>query len=210
MTNQTLLEEIINSSLHFIGLGLSIAGLVILLILSENAWETVSFSIYGSALIFLYLASTLYHSVPSINKNKEASKLKYYLKLIDHSAIFILIAGSYTPFVLTALRGAWGWSIFGVVWGLALFGIIFKAVFKDKFMILSTIIYILMGWLILIAVKPLMNSISTASLILLFSGGIVYTLGVYFFAKSKGYYHNVWHLFVLGGSILHFFSVLYI
>ncbi len=199
---QSLTEEIVNGFLHFIGLGLSIAGLVILIVLANNTWEVVGFSIYGSALILLYLSSTLYHTLPW-------PKVKEIFRVLDHSAIYLLIAGTYTPFVLTVLRGGWGWSLFGVIWGLACLGVILKCVCIDKFRILSVIFYLIMGWLVLIAIDPLLENLNKISLIFLFAGGIAYSLGVFFFAKDEvKHFHNIWHVFVIAGSVLHYFSVM--
>jgi len=204
---QTLLEEIVNGFSHFIGLGLSIAGLVVLLVLAEDVWKIVGVAIYGSTLILLYLISTLYHSFP----HPKFSRTKNVLRRLDHSAIYLLIAGTYTPFLLTILRGGWGWSLFGVIWGIAFVGIIFKSIWIDKLQIISTIFYLIMGWIILIAFDPLIENINNISLLFLILGGATYTGGVFFFFKNNiRYFHNIWHLFVLAGSILHFFSVLFL
>ena len=199
-------EEIANRITHGIGTVLSIAGLVILIILAamqSDAWKIVSFSIYGTALILLYLASTLYHSFTN-------EKIKSILKLIDHASIYILIAGTYTPFMLINLRGPWGWSIFGLIWALALIGIIFKIFFIGKANRLSLVIYVLMGWLCLVALKEMLIKIPPGGMIWLGLGGILYTTGVIFYVWRKlPYNHAVWHLFVLAGSISHYFSVLF-
>lgn len=209
MTNKfvqkyTIGEEIANSITHGIGVALSITGLVMLIIFSASkgtVWHIVSNSIYGASLIALYLSSTLYHSIPKIS-------VKKILKVIDHSAIFILIAGTYTPFLLTNLRGPWGWSLFGVIWGLALAGIIIKAFFIYKLKKLSIAIYISMGWLVMIAMKQIILHVPKISVIFLIVGGLFYTLGVIFYAwKKLPYGHAVWHLFVMGGSIFHYFAV---
>ena len=199
-------EEIANSITHGIGTALSIAGLIILVVLAArqgDAWKIVSFSIYGTSLILLYLASTLYHSFSN-------EKIKRILKMIDHSSIYILIAGTYTPFMLISLRGPWGWSIFGSIWVLALIGIIFKFYFIGKVLKLSLIIYILMGWLCTIALKEMLIKIPAGGLFLLALGGVFYTGGVVFYVWHKlPYNHAVWHLFVLAGSISHYFSILF-
>jgi len=199
-------EEIANSITHGIGVGLSAAGLTILVILGAlygNAWHVVSFSIYGSALILLYTASTLYHSF-------QKPKIKRVFKILDHAAIYVLIAGTYTPFLLVNLRGPWGWSLFGIIWGLAIMGIIFKIFFIDRFERLSLLIYLLMGWLCIAASKQMLMEISTGGLFWLMSGGLLYTLGVLFYRWEKlSYNHAIWHLFVLGGSICHYFSILF-
>ncbi len=199
-------EEIANSIIHGVGAGLSIAGLTILVVLGAlygNAWHIVSFSIYGSALILLYLASTLYHSF-------QKPKIKRVFKILDHVAIFVLIAGTYTPFMLVNLRGPWGWSLFGIIWGLAIMGIIFKLFFIDRFERFSLLIYLLMGWLCIIATRQMLMEIPTGGLLWLISGGLLYTSGVLFYQwKNLRYSHAIWHLFVLGGSICHYFSILF-
>jgi hemolysin III len=199
------LEEIANTVTHGIGLLLSIAGFVVLLvfaILRGTAWHIVACSIYGATLICLYSASTLYHAVVS-------SRLKRGLKIFDHSAIYLLIAGTYTPFLLLNLRGPWGWSLFGVIWGLALAGILFKCWFADHWEHLSTAVYVLMGWLVLIATKPVLAHVPSTTLLWLLAGGLFYSSGVIFYVwKRLPYSHAVWHLFVLAGSTCHYFAVL--
>ncbi|MBN2723132.1 MAG: hemolysin III family protein [Deltaproteobacteria bacterium] len=197
-------EEIASGVTHGIGIALSSAGLAILMVFSAkwgNAWHIVSTAVYGVSLILLYTASTLYHAITNPNA-------KRILKILDHSGIFLLIAGTYTPFSLVTLRGPWGWVIFGLVWTLALTGIIMESfwVFRPKWV--STMIYIPMGWIVLIAIKPLLGSLAKGGLILLFSGGVVYTLGTVFYVQKKiRYMHAVWHCFVLAGSILHFLAI---
>jgi hemolysin III len=199
-------EEIANGITHGIGAALSIAGLVILVVLGArygDAWHIVSFSIYGSTLIILYLASTLYHSI-------QHPQAKEVFRIIDHASVYLLIAGTYTPFMLVSLRGAWGWSLFGVIWGLTVLGIGFKIFFINRFKVISTLVYVLMGWLGVIAIKEMIANIETGGLIWLFAGGISYTIGVIFYAwKKLPYNHTIWHLFVLGGSICHFFAILF-
>jgi hemolysin III len=201
----TIGEEIASSITHGIGAALSIAALVILVVLAAkqgDAWRIVSFSVYGTTLILLYLASTLYHAI----QHRGAKKV---FRILDHSSIFLLIAGTYTPFLLVSLRGRWGWSLFGVIWALAITGIVFKAIFIHRMKKLSVVIYILMGWLILIALKPMLANIPKAGLWWLAGGGLAYTGGVVFYAmKSVKFAHAVWHLFVLAGSICHFFAIL--
>jgi len=198
-------EELGNTITHGIGLVLSLAGFVILLILAVthgSAWHIVSCAVYGATLVCLYSASTLYHGIPS-------PRLKRALKIFDHSAIYLLIAGTYTPFLLVNLRGGWGWSLFGVVWGLALAGILLKFWFVDHFQILSTTVYLLMGWLAVIAVRPLLEMVPTAGLLWLLAGGFFYTIGVVFYAwKRIPYNHVIWHVFVMAGSTCHYFAVL--
>ncbi|AFS78134.1 channel protein hemolysin III family [Gottschalkia acidurici 9a] len=200
-------EEITNAVSHGIGIGLSIAGLVVLVVLASmfgDAWYVVSFSIYGATSIMLYLASTLYHSAPE-------GKAKSILKIFDHSAIFLLIAGSYTPLTLITLRGKLGWSLFGIVWFIAIAGIVFKVFFVKKFKTLSTILYILMGWLVVVAIKPLFLALNTKSIVFLVVGGVLYTIGTIFYSWAKlKYNHAIWHMFVLGGSVCHFFTMLFL
>lgn len=201
----TIREEIACSITHGIGAALSIAALVILVVLSAmggDAWRVVSFSIYGTTLILLYMASTLYHAI----QHEGAKKI---FRILDHSSIFLLIAGTYTPFLLVPLRGVWGWSLFGVIWALAITGIVFKAIFIQRMKKLSVVVYLLMGWMVVIALKPLLSQIPKAGLWWLAGGGLSYTGGVVFYAmKSVKYTHAIWHLFVLGGSICHFFAIL--
>jgi len=199
-------EEIFNSITHGIGVLLSIAALVILTIfatLKGDAWHIVSYTIFGSSLILLYLASTLFHSFPK-------GKIKNLFARLDHSAIFLLIAGTYTPFVLTTIRGPLGWTLFGIIWGLALAGIVIRSIFLTKFRKLMVGIYLAMGWMFLIAIIPLVKNLPGTSIAFLFIGGGCYSLGVIFYIwRNLKYSHGIWHLFVLAGSIMHFFSVLY-
>jgi len=198
-------EEIINSATHFVGLCLSIAGLVVLIyfaVQSGNRQRIVSFTIYGISLIVLYGASFLYHSTRSKQK-------KHVAKIIDHSAIYFLIAGTYTPFTLVSLQGVWGKTLFISIWSLAIVGIIFKIFFVNRFKILSTIIYLIMGWLVIIAINPLIRSVPANGIRLLIIGGVIYSTGVIFYLwKNLPFHHSLWHLFVLGGSIAHYFAIL--
>ncbi|MFQ5400382.1 MAG: hemolysin III family protein [Anaerolineae bacterium] len=202
----TLGEEIANSITHGIGTALSVAGLTLLVVLAAiygDTWRVVSFSIYGSSLVLLYLASTLYHSIQN-------PRIKQVLRVFDHAAIYLLIAGTYTPFLLVNMRGAWGWSLFGVVWGLALTGVVFKSFFIGRFERLATVAYVLMGWLVVVAFKEMLAAVPPGGIALLVAGGAVYTIGVVFYAWEKlPYNHAIWHLFVLGGSICHFFAILF-
>jgi len=205
--NFTKGEEITNAILHGVGLGLSIAALVVLVVFAKvygSVWHIVSFSIYGSTLVILYLSSTLYHSFPE-------GKVKNIFEIFDHSAIYLLIAGTYTPMTLISLRGYLGWTIFGIVWGIAVIGIIFKVFWVKRFVIFSTLLYIIMGWLIIFAINPLMASMSKTSIIFLVVGGVLYTVGSIFYVwRRMKYHHAVWHIFVLGGSICHFFTILFL
>jgi len=198
-------EEITNAITHGIGSCLAIAALVILIVLSSlhgNAWHIVSFSVFGTTLLIMYLASTLYHSLTH-------QKAKLLFRKFDHVSIFLLIAGTYTPFCLIALHGWIGWTLFGIVWSCAILGTIFKSIHIGKLEILSTVLYVVMGWIALIAIKPLYDSLSAYGFTLLILGGVSYTLGTIFFVKDKiKYFHAIWHLFVLAGSVFHFFSII--
>ena len=206
LKTQTLGEEIANSITHGIGAGLSIAALAILVVLASrrgDAWRIVSFSIYGATLILLYFSSTLYHSFVN-------PKIKNVFRTIDHSAIYLLIAGSYTPITLTFMRGAWGWTLFGIVWGIALGGIIVTILLLDKLKALLVLSYVAMGLLIVIAFKPMIQMVPRGMIIWLFIGGACYLLGIIFYLwKRLPYHHPIWHLFVLGGSISHFLGILF-
>lgn len=199
-------EEIMNAVTHGIGIALSIAGLVILVVFAAiygDAWKVVASAIYGASMIVLYTASTLYHS---FSKTKAAKKLNMF----DHISIYYLIAGSYTPFMLVNLRGAWGWSIFGVIWACAITGTILKIIYGNNFRKISTIIYLAMGWMILIAVYPFVKNVELGGVILLAAGGLAYSFGVIFYKwKTLPFNHAIWHLFVLAGTVLQFFAVLY-
>jgi hemolysin III len=199
-------EEIAHTITHGIGIVLSIAGLVVLVAFASlygDAWHITSSSIYGATLILLYTASTLYHGIPQ-------PRAKQVLRRIDHAAIFLLIAGTYTPYTLVNLRGEWGWTLFGVVWGFALFGVLLETLVKRRIKWLSISLYLGLGWLVVIAIKPLLNNVANGGLILLLAGGLCYSLGVIFYLwKRLAYHHAVWHLFVMAGSLLHFFSILF-
>lgn len=199
-------EEIANSITHGIGVLLSVAALVLLVVFATQrgtAWGIVGFSIYGVCLVSLYLASTLYHAFPP-------GRVKAFFHIMDHASIYLLIAGTYTPVVLGPLRGPWGWSIFGVIWGLALTGMILKIFFTGRFNVISTLFYLGMGWMIVIAVKPMLAILPTGFLIWLVLGGLSYTFGVIFYSWHRiPYHHAIWHLFVLGGSICHFLGLLF-
>ena len=198
-------HELANSLTHGAGLALSVAGCAVLVTLAAlrgTAWHIVACSVYGGTLVCLYAASTMYHSVRS-------RRWKRFWRIVDHSSIYLLIAGTYTPFMLVNLRGAWGWSLFGVVWGLAVAGILFKVWFVDRVPVASTIVYLLMGWLAVIAVKPLVAMVPTGGLEWILAGGVLYTAGVGFFAWEKlPYHHAIWHVFVIGGSVCHYVAIL--
>jgi hemolysin III len=197
-------EELANSLTHGLGAVLGVVGLVLLVVVSSrhgDAWQVVSSAVFGVTLVLLYSASTLYHSF-------RGERAKHILRKFDHAAIFLLIAGTYTPFVLVTLRGPWGWSLFGVVWGLAVVGVALKFWFAGRFNVVSTLIYIAMGWLVMIAIKPLMASLPAGGLILLVAGGLSYTGGAAFYLWQRlPYHHAWWHLFVLGGSACHWAAV---
>lgn len=198
-------EEIANAITHGIGALLSLAGLVLLIVFSSlkgTAWHVVSFTIYGVSMLLLYLCSTLVHSF-------REGKVKDLFEFFDHSSIYIYIAGTYTPFLLVAIRGPLGWSLFGAIWGIALVGVVFKAFFVKRFLFMSTVFYLIMGWLIVIAWGPLMASVPYNGMVLLVVGGVLYTLGTIFYVwRAFPYHHAIWHLFVLGGSVTHFFAIL--
>jgi hemolysin III len=198
------LEELLNSITHGIGLALSIAGFVVLLVLAVSrgsVWQIASCAIYGTTLVVLYAASTLYHGIP-------APTLKRVFRILDHSAIYLLIAGTYTPFLLVNLRGTVGWTLFAIVWTLAFAGILFKFWFVDRLPIVSTLVYLLMGWLALAAIKPLIAGVPHSGLAWLLAGGALYSFGVVFYASKKiPYAHAIWHVFVMAGSICHYVAV---
>jgi len=197
--------EKFNSISHLIGAGLAVVGSALLIVLAAHgadAWKIVSFSVYGATLLALYGISTLYHSAKGPAKD--------ILRKFDHCAIYPLIAGSYTPFTLVTLRGAWGWSLFGAVWGLALLGIAQEIWFARRVRVLSMVLYIMMGWLALIAVVPLISALTPNGFAWLAAGGLLYTAGIAFYATDTRvrHGHGVWHLFVMGGSTCHYFAVL--
>ena len=200
----TLGEEIANGITHGIGTGLSIVGLTVLVVLAVlygDSWRIVSFSIYGITLVLLYLASTLYHSL-------QTPRAKKLFQFFDHSAIYLLIAGTYTPFLLISVRGAWGWTLLILIWGLAFLGIGFKALYFDRFQRLSSMSYVFMGWLSVIIGRTMLSHIPQPALIWLAVGGVIYSVGIIFLAWRKiPYGHTIWHFFVLGGSICHYFAV---
>jgi hemolysin III len=202
----TIGEEIFNSITHGIGTLLSIAALVLLIVFAAikgNAWHVVSFSIFGSTLVLLYLASTLYHSF-----TKE--KVKNLFARFDHAAIFLLIAGTYTPFLLTAIRGPFGWTLFGIIWAVAIAGVVIRSIYLTRFRKLMVGLYLAMGWMFVVAIGPMMKNLPDISLLFLLLGGIFYSIGVVFYSwRSLKYGHGIWHLFVLAGSIMHFFAVIY-
>ncbi len=202
----TIGEEIFNSITHGIGTLLSIAALVLLIVFAVgrgDVWHIVSFSIYGSTLVLLYLASTLYHSFTR-------EKVKNLFARFDHAAIFLLIAGTYTPFLLTVIRGPLGWTLFGIIWGVAITGVVIRSIYLTRFRKFMVGLYLAMGWMFVAAVGPMIKNLSFISIMFLFLGGILYSAGVIFYVKRNlKYGHGIWHLFVLAGSIMHFFAVIY-
>lgn len=201
----TLGEEIFNSVSHGTGGALSIAGTVVLIVCAaiySDALGVISSCIYGASLIILYTMSTLYHAIT----NEKAKKI---FRIMDHNTIFFLIAGTYTPITLAFLRGAVGWILFAVVWLAAIVGIVLNSIDLERFRKPSVVCYVLMGWVIIFAVKPLFTSVPTISLVFLLIGGIFYTVGVIFYAiKKVRYFHSVWHLFTVAGSVFHYFAIL--
>jgi len=199
-------EEIWNAATHGIGLILSIAGLAILVAfatLTGSAMIIVSASIFSATLIIMYGSSTLYHAI----SNK---KIKKIFQTLDHASIYILIAGTYTPITLITLEGAWGWSIFSINWTIAIIGIYMKFAYPRRFEKVSLFLYVIMGWMIIIAIQPLIQNMNLGGLILLVVGGLFYTFGIFFYIKDhKPYYHTVWHFFVLAGSISHYLMILF-
>jgi hemolysin III len=199
-------EEIANATVHGLGVLLSVAGLAVLATLASlrgDVWHVVSCSVFGATLVLLYATSTLYHAAVGYQHRR-------VLRILDHSAIFLLIAGTYTPFTLVSLRGPWGWSLFGVIWGLAVLGIIFKVTMLRRWTGASVALYLAMGWAAIVAFKPLIAAVSPGGLVLIALGGLAYTVGVVFYAWERlPYNHAVWHVFVLAGSVFHFFAVLF-
>ncbi|WBL13738.1 PAQR family membrane homeostasis protein TrhA [Sutcliffiella sp. NC1] len=198
-------EEIANAIIHGIGALLSIAALVILIVFSSlhgTAWHVVSFTLFGVTMVLLYTSSTLVHSFPP-------GKAKDVFEILDHSSIYFFIAGTYTPFLFVAVKGTLGWTLFGIVWGVAIIGTVFKSFFVKRFLHMSTVLYIFLGWLIVFAWGTLVENVSSQGIIYLVIGGVLYTVGAIFYVwRGFTYHHAIWHLFVMAGSIMHFFSVL--
>ena len=202
----SLSEEIANSVTHGLGAALAVAALSVLVTfagLFGDAWRVVGFSIYGASLVLLYLFSTLYHAFQN-------PRVKAIFRVLDHAAIFLLIAGSYTPFTLVTMRGAWGWTMFGVIWACAAVGIVTTVAFMNAPKWVTAMIYVAMGWLAIIAIKPLVAALPMGGVVLLAAGGLSYTGGVVFYVWERlPFNHAVWHLFVLGGSTCHFFCMVF-
>ncbi|MGF9891015.1 hemolysin III family protein [Priestia megaterium] len=196
-------EEIANSISHGIGALLSIAALVLLIVYSSlygTPWHIVSFTIFGSTMLLLYISSTMVHSLPQ-------GKGKDIFEILDHSSIYFFIAGTYTPFLLIAVKDTLGWTLLGIVWGVAIAGTIFKVFFVKKFLYTSTALYILMGWMIVFAWNPLTDTIQREGIYYLVAGGIAYTVGAVFYVWRSRFNHLIWHIFVIVGSLLHFFCI---
>jgi hemolysin III len=198
-------EEIANAITHGIGTILSIVGLTLLVVFSVqfgDVWHVVSFTVYGTTMLLLYTSSTLVHSFPH-------GRVKDLFEIFDHSSIYLFIAGTYTPFLFVIIQGTVGWTLFGVVWGLAVAGIVFKIFFVKRFVLVSTLLYIAMGWLIVLAWDPLASSLAGPGLNLLVVGGVLYTIGSIFYVwRGFPYHHAIWHIFVLGGTITHYLAIL--
>jgi hemolysin III len=203
---QTRGEEIANSISHGVGFAAALAAIPLLVVSAANrggVGNIVGGAVFGASLAALYLSSSIYHALPQ-------GPAKQVLRKLDHSAIFLLIAGTYTPFTLGVLRGAWGWTLFGIIWGIAVIGIFLKLVAGIRHTRLSAAMYVAMGWMIVIAARPLLLRVSGLGIALLVAGGLAYTIGVIFYAAPRlRYSHFVWHLFVLAGSTCHFFAVLW-
>lgn len=197
-------EELWNALTHGLGVLASLGGgvaLVTLSVLDGSAWKLAGALVFTLALVLLYLASTLYHAATSATARAR-------LQVLDHCAIFLLIAGTYTPFTLVSLRGPWGWTLFGLAWGLAALGIVFKLFFTGRFKLVSTLLYLGLGWMVVIAYRPLVDALSAGTLGWLLAGGLSYTVGtVFYMSRRVPYAHSIWHLFVLGGSVCHFAAV---
>lgn len=197
-------DEIASAITHGLGVLLSVgagAVLITLAALTGDVWTIVGASVFVATLVLLYTASTLYHAIPF-------ERAKARLQRFDHCAIYGLIAGTYTPFLIGGLRGPWGWTLFGVIWALALAGIVFKLFFTGRFRVVSTLVYIAMGWLVVVATGPLREALPGSTLAWLVGGGLAYTAGTLFYLSRRRYAHAVWHLFVLTGSVCHFAAVL--
>lgn len=199
-------EEVANAITHGLGVLLSIAALVLLIVFSSiygSAIHVVSFTIYGVTMLLLYFSSTMVHALPR-------GKVKDLFEIFDHASIYLFIAGTYTPLLFIVVQGALGWSLFGVIWGLATVGIVFKVFFVKKFLFLSTLFYIAMGWLAIIPIRTITDTLPLGGMIFLVTGGLCYTVGTIFYVwRGFKYHHAIWHLFVLAGSVLHFFMILF-
>jgi len=209
LSGQSPIEEIVNTCTHGLGLLLSIGGLSVLVVFASiygTAWHIVGSSIYGVTLVLVFAASTCYHAAGSAGSMKG----KQSLRNVEQAAIFLFIAGTYTPFTLVVLNGGWGWSLFGVVWGLSIAGIILSRLYVQRSPAFSNLVFLGLGWLSLIALVPLKDNLPLAGLLWLLSGGVAYTLGVIFLSQNRiPFNHGIWHVSVLAGSICHYFAVLF-
>ncbi|AXI10380.1 hemolysin D [Oceanobacillus zhaokaii] len=198
-------EEIANAVTHGIGALFSIVGLVVLIVaatMNGTAWHIVSFTIFGTTMVILYISSTLVHALPQ-------GKAKDLFEIFDHSSIYLFIAGTYTPFIFHVIQGTLGWTMFGIVWGIAVGGVVFKAFFTKKFLHTSTLLYVLMGWIVVLGWRQIIENLAPNGVVLLVVGGLFYTFGAIFYVwRGFRYHHLVWHLFVLIGTICHYFCVL--
>lgn len=203
MSQQTKTEELLNTLSHGVGAILGIAGLIILLVKqTSELWSLFSILAYGISVIILFVASTLYHAA-------KTEKRKHFFRIFDHISIYLLIAGTYTPVALLMLSDSKGWSLFWAVWGIALFGVILKLFFTGRFEVFSTLLYLVMGWLIVFDFSTLYERMHSNGLLLLYAGGLFYTVGIVFYAVKKiPYNHVIWHFFVLAGAISHYFMIL--
>ena len=203
-THYRLGDILANAITHGVGAALAIAGAAYLIVASTrgSAWVVASCSIFAGTLVLVYICSTLYHSLVR-------TRARHVFHVLDHGAIYLLIAGTYTPFTLVSLRGPVGWTLFGIVWTLAIAGVIFKSFAVDRFAVASALVYLFQGWIVIFAARPLMHAISPQGLVWLGAGGLAYTCGVAFFAMDRiPYFHAAWHLFVLAGSVAHYFAIL--
>ena len=198
-------QEYANAASHALGVGFSVVALVLLIVYSVSrgtVWDVVSFAVFGSTMLLLYTCSTLLHSLPQ-------GRAKNVFEILDHAAIYLFIAGTYTPILLMVVKGWEGWALFWTVWAIALAGVVFKVFFVKRFMILSTVGYLLLGWMVVLVLGPLAHNLPLPGLLYLFGGGVFYTVGTVFYVwKRITYHHALWHLFVLAGSACHFIMVL--
>jgi hemolysin III len=207
MSAQPKLGDILaNAVTHGVGAVLSLAGAAVLVgtaVKRGTAWHIASCAVFGAALVLVYVCSTLYHSLVR-------TRVRRVFRILDHSAIYLLIAGTYTPFTLVSLQGRWGWTLFGVIWALAVAGVVFKSLALGRFAAASAVVYVMMGWVAVVAIRPLVLALGWQGVLWLLAGGVAYTAGVLFFAFDRvRYFHALWHIFVLLGSTLHYFAVLF-
>ncbi len=205
VTEHRTADIIANSATHGVGAVLALGGAVVLMVAAAHGttWQVASCSVFGCTLVLVYVCSTLYHSLVR-------TRARHVLRIIDHSAIYLLIAGTYTPFVLVPLHGQLGWLLFAIVWSLAVLGIVFKSFAVDRFAIASALVYLGMGWLVVFAMRPLLHALTWHGVFWIALGGLFYTVGIIFYAFDRfSYFHALWHVFVLSGSACHYFAVLF-